>query len=59
MPQMMNKLKMLKNEQQNKMLFDEHQIFPKDEFVLIVLERLYQVVDQQDHYPDDLQELYG
>jgi hypothetical protein len=31
-------LMMLKDEQQNKMLYDEHQIFPKDEFVLIVLE---------------------
>jgi hypothetical protein len=40
------------------MLYDEHQIFPKDEYFLIVLVQLYQDVYQQDYYQYDLQVLY-
>ncbi len=39
-------------------MYDEHQIFPKDEYFLIVLVQLYQDVYQQDYYQYDLQVLY-
>jgi hypothetical protein len=40
------------------MLYDEHRIFPKDEYVLIDLEQLNQVVYQLDSYQNDRQVLY-
>ena len=40
------------------MLYDEHQIFLIDEFVLIGLVRQNRDVYQQDYYQNDLQELY-
>jgi hypothetical protein len=58
MQQLMNMLMMLKVEQQKKMSFDEHQIFPKDEYVLIDLGQLNQEFSQLDYYQNDLKVLY-
>ncbi len=40
------------------MLYDEHQIAPKDAYFLIVLVQLNQDVYRQDYYQYDLQVLY-
>ena len=55
---MMNMLILLKDVQQKRMLYDEHQIFPQNEYVLILLEQLNQVFFQLNYFQNDLQVLY-